>query len=348
MPSPPEKNQEKEIQFSKLKDLLADKKRLLIVLHNNPDPDALASAFALRFLADRLYGIETSIAYGGIIGRAENSTMVRLLKIPLHKINRITFESYDCFALVDAQPTAGNTSFPPHINCHIVIDHHPRIRGYRADFCVIDAAMGATATVLIEWLMISQFVIPADLATALAYALKSETQDLGRETSSRDIKAYLNIYPLASIRKLASIAHPKRPRSYYVSIARTLTRTKSFRNLICAHLGEVPHPEIVAEMADFLLQHRHISWSLCSGRYKKSLVISLRSSNPKARAGKMIKKLVPDRKDAGGHDMFAGGKIDLAERGEEDICRLENKLSDDFGRVMGYSDIEWNVLLEER
>lgn len=62
---------------------------LLILTHNYPDPDALAAAFALDCLAEG-YGIQTTIAYGGVIGRAENRAMVRILKIPVRKVKSAT------------------------------------------------------------------------------------------------------------------------------------------------------------------------------------------------------------------------------------------------------------------
>ena len=117
--------------------------------------------------------------------------------------------------------------------------------------------------------------------------------------------------------------------------------------MICAHLGDVSIPEIVAEVADILLRHERISWSLCTGRFDNQLILSLRSSNPRANAGKIIKKLVPDRKNAGGHDMFAGGRILLDNLKPEEINELENKLSQQFAKCLGYSKAEWKTLLEE-
>jgi len=75
--------------------VLENQKKLLIVLHNNPDPDALASGLALSYLVKERYNIRSTIAYGGMIGRAENQALVREIKIPLKKIRRIRFAAYD-------------------------------------------------------------------------------------------------------------------------------------------------------------------------------------------------------------------------------------------------------------
>ena len=333
-------------KLNALEKLFKDQRRLLVVLHNNPDPDAIASAFALSFLVKKLFQVQSTLAYGGIIGRAENLAMVRELKIHLLRISRIRFNRYDRIAMVDTQPGAGNNALPKDVRCHVVIDHHPRRRGLKADFIHIDTEYGATATVLIEWLMAGRLDIPADLATALAYAIRTETQDLGRETSRRDIDAYLNVYPRANMRKLARIAYPKLPHSYFTTLGSGLKRALTYRHLICVHLGDIPIPELVAEIADLMMRHKHIGWVLCTGRFSDNLIISLRSSNPKAQAGKIIKRVVPNRNMAGGHDTFAGGMIPLSDYSGDNTDHLEEHLTEEFSRIMGYPDADWKPLLD--
>ena len=41
--------------------------RFLIQTHNNPDPDAIASAVGLRYLYQRYTGRTARIAFGGIV-----------------------------------------------------------------------------------------------------------------------------------------------------------------------------------------------------------------------------------------------------------------------------------------
>ncbi len=338
-------------QLEDLDRLFAGQQKLLIIVHDNPDPDAIAAAAALRFLIEKRYGATASIAYGGMIGRAENRAMVSTLKIHMKRINRIRFDSYSRVAVVDTQPGAGNNSLPAAVPCHIVIDHHPRRSELKADLVLVSPEIGATATILVEWLEASQLAITADLATALTYAISSETQDLGREADKRDVQAYLKVFTKSSMRKLAKIFHPSLPRTYFVMVAKALNKAKSFRNLICAHLGEISTPEIVAEMADFLLRHERIGWSLCTGRFGDDLIISLRSSNPNARAGKFVRRLISRRIKAplnkvGGHDMTAGGRISLKDILNDDVIELETMLSQDFAQLKGYKEVDWKPLMD--
>src|SRR5512146_1938718 len=57
--------------------------RALILTHDNPDPDSIASAVALAYILEHMAGIQAVVAYGGIVGRAENRAMIRVLKLPV-------------------------------------------------------------------------------------------------------------------------------------------------------------------------------------------------------------------------------------------------------------------------
>lgn len=340
----PDKETVKEL--SKLDQILQGHKEFLIVVHNNPDPDAMASALALGHLAEQRCGVKPSIAYGGNIGRSENQAMVRILKIGLKQINRVNFDKYDRIALVDTQPKAGNHALPENVQADIVIDHHPKRRGTKADLLVIKPEIGVTATMLIEWLNESEIEIPANIATALSYAMISETQNLGREATQRDIQAYLSVYVKSSIRKLAKIIKPKLPHSYFVTLVKTLQDTVMYRNLICAHLGQIGSAEIVAEMADFLLRHKQIGWVLCIGYFKENMIISIRTSDDKANAGKLIQKLVSNPRNVGGHGMIAGGYIPIENNSAHELVEIESKLTQNFAQLMGYDQPEWKFLIE--
>ena len=100
---------EKLVQLEKI---ARSDKRLLVLTHDNPDPDALASAEGLRYLFQNKWGSRVRAAYGGIIGRAENKTMLRLLKLRIESVEKIRLRAFKNFALVDTQPGTGNNSLP--------------------------------------------------------------------------------------------------------------------------------------------------------------------------------------------------------------------------------------------
>ena len=87
-------------------------KHALILTHDNPDPDALASAFALANALSHLTGIDCEVGYAGIIGRAENRAMLHELALAPIRIQGDALERFDALALVDTQPGFGNNSQP--------------------------------------------------------------------------------------------------------------------------------------------------------------------------------------------------------------------------------------------
>ncbi|MEJ2721977.1 MAG: DHH family phosphoesterase [bacterium] len=314
------------------------------MIHNNPDPDAIMSGEALRHLVEAKYNLKASIAYGGNIGRAENKALVGKLGIKMKVFNRIRLGKYDVIACVDTQPNAGNNMLSPDSKCDIVIDHHSALSDTEADLVVVDPSLGGTATILVEWMKEAEIPVPANLATGLAYAISSETQSMGRETSRNDIDAYLSVYVKANLRKLSQIMFPTLPRDYFVVLGRALQQAKLYRNLVCSHLHEVPTPEMVAEMADFLVRHERISWAFCTGRFKDNLILSLRSTNEDAHAGRLIRKLVGSDYLAGGHGMTGGGYVPIE---DEDGESLEQLFTDRFLEAMGFPDADWKPLLEQ-
>ncbi len=328
--------------------ILKDAGHLLIIIHTNPDPDAIASASALKYLADKLYGIECSIAFSGNINRSENRAMVKELNIQMKQIAKINWDKYDRVALVDTQPGSGNNVLPEDKKCDIVIDHHPGRKNIKTNLKIIHPELGAVATILIEWLEALEMDIPADLATALVYAISSESQNLNREVHKRDIDAYLSVYVSSNLRKLARIMRPPLPRHYFISVAKTLQKTVTYRNLICAHIGDVPTVEIVSEMADFLVRHERISWCMCTGRFKDRLILSLRTRIANAEAGKLLQKLVRNSKTVGGHGMSAGGFIDISDMKKNDVDILENKIGTEFAGLHNYDNPDWKSLLDTK
>ena len=172
----------------KVKELLAlcrPLKRALLLTHDNPYPDSLASAWALGQLLEERAGLEVTLAYGGLIGRAENRAMVKHLRIPLQPVHRVKLSDYDVLGLVDTQPEIGNHSLPDVDLPVICIDHHPiREEGATAAFYDVGADCGATSTLLLNYLRAAGVVPRPAVATALFYGIKSDTRDLGREVSA--------------------------------------------------------------------------------------------------------------------------------------------------------------------
>jgi len=280
---------------------------LLIVTHDYPDPDAISTAYALHYICEKKFRIRSRIVYGGIIGRVENREMVSQLKIPIHKIHPSDIRKYDHAALIDTQPDFENNPYPRNRKVTIVIDQHPYVKKPLADFSIIDTDCGATSVILTQALLLSGLEIPRKLATALVYGILSDTLNLYRAKRTDIIETYLAILPLCDMRALIKIQHPPKSKKFFRTLNKGLNVAKAMRGLIISHLGVVEHPDLVSELAAFLLPCKGMERSLCTGRYKGKLHVSLRSNRPTDDTPEILRNIFDDRKEAGGHDMVAGG-----------------------------------------
>jgi nanoRNase/pAp phosphatase (c-di-AMP/oligoRNAs hydrolase) len=301
-------------RLARLWSVLDGAKTMLIVVQNNPDPDAIAAAAALREIANEIHGIACSVAHAGVVGRAENIALIKYLGLNTRELESLDFERFDRIGMVDAQPGAGNVHFDPSVRLDVVIDHHPIRRETRsARFTDVRSRYGATSTMLFEYLNAAQIEIPARLATALVYGIRSDTQDLGRESTRADMEAYLALYPLANTRVLGRIVSAPLPHSYFSRLRVALDQAKVYGRRIVSDLGELDSPEMVAEAADLLLRAEEVEWTMCIGIIDGWIHLSLRTSDRDRHAGKIARNLGGRRGYGGGHQALAAAQIPIPE-----------------------------------
>jgi len=308
---------------------------LVILPHDNPDPDALASAAALRFLINQAQEAkEVVIALGGIVGRAENRAMLRYLNIDLIPIGEINFSSDIQIALVDTQPGRRNNSLPDQVLPTIVIDHHPAYGTYEGvPFLDLRDEYGATSTILTEYLEETHVDIESKIATALFYGINAETQDLGREATPKDVAACQFLYPYTNKRRLAKIENARVPREYFKVFRDAIEGAVLYDKVVISVLHEVQYPDMVAEVADFLLRLDEAEWAMAIGFYSNSLFVSLRTITRDVNAGEILQKVLGST-SAGGHDMIAGGRITVATKGvgvEKAAVKIKDRLLRELG-----------------
>lgn len=321
--------------------------KILIVVHDNPDPDSLASAMALRQLFAVRLNRDAVIAFSGMIGRSENLAMAKLLQIPLTPFQLIDLRSFQVICLLDSQPATGNNSLPPGSRVDVVIDHHPmRESSSSCRWVDIRPEFGTTATILYEYLKVQGVPLGTKLATALFYAIKSETQDLGREATRPDREAYLELFPLANKTLLNNITHPRLPREYFVAMHTALEHATVYGKVLVASLKAVQFPEVVAELADLLLRLEGMETVLAMGYYNREMILSIRTSSEEINAGTLIRAVVDGIGSAGGHGMMAGGKIDRVEPSEESIAATEELLTGRLLAQLGAASLKPQQLID--
>lgn len=310
---PPEERTRK--RYGAFAELVRDPERSgrwLVLTHDNPDPDAITSAAILGRILRNGFQQKVTLAYAGIVGRAENRELLKVLGVKLSHLRHLNLKVYRRFALVDAQPFTGNSQLPEGTVPDLVFDHHPvRQPVEEVPYADIREDYGATATILAEYLDVSGLPFPKSLATAVIYAIRSETQEFGREYTKADKAVYDRLLPETDRRALARIQNARLPVSYFKNLHEALENLETVDTLVVSHLSEVDQPDIVPEIADLLLRMEGKTWSLSTGRFGERIYLSIRTTNPRADAGAVMRRLLGRRGKGGGHGMVAGGWFPL-------------------------------------
>jgi nanoRNase/pAp phosphatase (c-di-AMP/oligoRNAs hydrolase) len=299
-------------QLDLLLEAIGGADRVLILPHNDPDPDAIASAVALRHLLAEMLSVEGYIAYKGIIGRAENKALVRYLDHPLHTLASSDLRQRVPIALVDTQPGVGNNALPHGSSAAIVLDHHTWHEATAtASFADVRPELGATSTILMQYLEHAGIEPPPQLATALFYGIKTDTMGLGRGASPDDVTAYFDLQSRIDVEALVEIEHARVPIEYFERLAGTLQTARMYEGVVISYVGPMSRPDLAAEMADLLMRLEGTRWVICMGAYRDDLILAVRTWNRRGGAGQLAQEIVGDRGTAGGHGTMAGGQVPL-------------------------------------
>jgi len=311
-------------RLRKLLSVARSHKRALILTHDNPDPDAVASACGLAFLLDQAARVHAQAAYGGIIGRAENKALLKVLHLPIQAVGKIDTRQYDLVCLVDTQPEVGNYSLAARAAPQLVIDHHPaRPASLHSAFHDVGGPAGATSTLVSQYLRAAKLVPGPSLATALFYGIKSDTRDLGREVEGADVDCYNWLFPFVDKQALSRIEHPQVPARYFAAYHRAYERARLHGKGqgVIVDMGDVYVPEIVPEVAEKLVSLEGLRWSLATGAYRGELYLSLRLNDRRINAGRLVRELcAPLGGSAGGHGAMAGARIPLSGRSVSEVA----------------------------
>jgi nanoRNase/pAp phosphatase (c-di-AMP/oligoRNAs hydrolase) len=301
---------------------IGDSNRVLILPHNDPDPDAIASAVALRYLLAHRLGVEVNIAYKGIIGRAENKAMVRYLGYPLRRLTGSDLRQPVPIAMVDTQPGAGNNALPSNSTATVVIDHHPWLEvTAAARFTDVRSDVGATSTILTEYLQAAGLEPSPPLATALFYGIKTDTMGLGRGASPADTDAYFYLQSRIDVDALVEIERAQVPAEYFKSLSASVQAAQVHDGVVISYVGPISYPDLAAEMADLLSRLEGTRWVICMGVYQDNLILAVRTRSRRGGAGQLVRAIVGDRGTAGGHGAMAGGQVPMQGEDPEQVAR---------------------------
>ena len=285
----------------------SDADRVLILLHHDPDPDALASGLALRNVLRRT---KTTAIIGAMQGvtRPENLRMVNLLDLQVEPITLASLKDFDHIAMVDVQPHYFGDLID---RVDLVIDHHPEQPGYTAIFKDIRPEYGSTSTILTEHLRAVDVNISERTATAMLYAIKSDTLFFNRQTNRVDLEAFSYLYPLADAQMIRKMEGAEVTRERLEYVIKGYQNGTLFDQVFCAFLGQLPREDFIPYVADFFLQLEDVRWTIIAGVVNDSFVISVRNLGYSKNAGEFVRRHFADIGSAGGHRAMAKAIIPL-------------------------------------
>ncbi|HEX4053514.1 MAG TPA: DHH family phosphoesterase [Tepidisphaeraceae bacterium] len=309
-------------RFGKLLRLLHDKRNILVTTHRYPDPDALASGWALcLLLTAKLPDATITMSVKDQISGGMNEMFIRHSNLKLEPWDDSALVHFDAIILTDVLPDVAYSPLPEGFAPLAVIDHHRTRRRPKCPFCDVRTDVGATSSIIFSYYMEVEQPFTPDLAASLLYAIESDLAGAAGQPGELDNIALSSLTLLANTRKLYQMRYVDLPQSYYVCYHSGLSNAMYYDSAIISHLDTIDSPEKPAVVADILLRFEPVQWALVTAVYENRLVISLRTSSGKLSAADMIRRLIRGDGEGGGHRTKAGGFIPLETNTPAEIDR---------------------------
>ncbi len=290
--------------------------KLGIFMHDNPDPDAIASAVALEQMAAAV-GTEAETCYFGAISHQENRAFVNLLELDLRNVALDDdLSEFAGFALVDHSSPGVNDQLPPETQIDVVIDHHPPNHPVEARFVDLRSDVGATSSLLADHLK-HLGIDPAErVATGLLYGIRVDTKDFTREVSKADFEAAAFLLPHADTTTLERVESPSISPDTFETISRAIRNRELDGTVLASCVGALSDRDALAQAADRLLNMEGVSVTLVFGFMDGTVYVSARARGTDVDLGETMRAAFGQIGSAGGHADMAGAQIPLGLLGE--------------------------------
>lgn len=291
--------------------VLGDIDRLAVLTHDNPDPDAIASGVALQRLATAA-GCEADVCYYGNITHQENRAFVNVLDLELRNLDddeQLT--EYDGIALVDHSRPGVNDQLPEDAVVDIVIDHHPPRAPVDARFVDLRSHVGATSTLLVEYLGEFGLIDEETVATALLFGIHVDTKAFTREVSREDFEAAAILVAAADLGTLERIEAPSISPQTFDTVARAIQNRTVEGEVLHSFVGKLSDRDALAQAADKLLTIDDVTTTLVYGLKDGTIYVSARARGSDIDIGETLREAFDPIGSAGGHVDMAGAQIPL-------------------------------------
>ena len=292
--------------------------RLAVVMHDNPDPDAIASALGVARVAEGV-GVDADACYFGSISHQENRAMVNLLDLDLVELDGgDALEEYAGVALVDHSRPGVNDGLPDDTSVDIVVDHHPPRAPVEARFVDLRHDIGATSTLVSDYLSRADVGPGEPLSTALLFGIRVDTDDFTREVSASDFEAAAWLVSRADLSVLERIESPSMTPAVVETLSRAIRNRDVRGDALASNVGAIRDRDALAQAADRLVNMDGIRIAVVYGFNDGTVYVSGRARGTDVDLGEALRDALDSIGSAGGHADMAGAQVPLGILGDTD------------------------------
>ena len=269
--------------------------------------------------------LATRIFYEGNIGHQENRTFVNLLDIKMEHLTADALSKCTYLALVDCSEPGANNDVPPQTKINIIIDHHREAKhpATPGSFVDIRPGVGATASIMTQYLQELDIPVDKRVATALLYGIRTDTREFKRNVTPQDLSYAGFLLPLTDADLLDKIMSPSMSQETLDVIGKAIHERKIQSGYLFANVGYVMNRDALPQAADLLITLEGVNTALVYGITDNAIVISARNRDIRLHIGNALSEAFGDMGDAGGHPNMAAATLPLHYFGKvEDKARL--------------------------
>ena len=299
---------------------LSKRDAITVLMHPNPDPDAMAAALGVKHLAERA-GADARIQYSGQIRHQENRAFRTVLSLEAQAIETADELAHGAVVLVDHNEPRGFSGAGT-VNPYAVVDHHPGGGEGRA-FTDVRTDYGACASLIAEYYQElgvrpnaleengDHPTMPTPIATGLLYGILADTNHLTRGCSNAEFQASAFLYPGVDEESLDRIANPQVDAEVLDVQATAITERDVRAPYAVSDVGEVSNADTIPQAADELLHLEGVSAVVVVGEKEGNIHLSGRSRDDRVHMGDALAAAVEDvpMSSAGGHARMGGGQV---------------------------------------
>ena len=306
---------------ARLKRALSKRDRVAVLMHPNPDPDAMACAIGVAHLASDV-GTEATLQYAGQIRHQENRAFRTVLDLELDRIEHMGQLAAEDVILVDHNTPRGFEG-AERVEPYAVVDHHPG-NGTGEVFTDQRTDYGSCATIVAEYLDDlggkplgpdavddDGFVVPSEIATGLLYGIQSDTKHLTKGCTEAEFSAAAYLYDGVDEDLLDRIANPQVGAEVLEVKSRAISERDVRGSFAVSDVGRLSNADAVPQAADELLQLEGVTAVVVYGRREDTVHVSGRSRDDRVHMGRALERVADDipGASAGGHARMGGGQV---------------------------------------